>query len=107
MFKTKFSFLPKTKLGKLSVIFILIFFAMLLLMQLFVMLGETGRETFTDNLKLFFTATIGGLSGIASFLTGIVSIIKNKERSFLVFLGTLIGLFILFFLLGEFLGPPH
>ena len=105
--KKKFGFLPKTRLGKLSVIFILIFFAMLLLMQLFVMLGETGGETFTDNLKLFFAGIIGGVSGLVSFFTGIISIIKHRERSFLVFLGTLIGLFILFFLLGEFLGPAH
>jgi hypothetical protein len=45
------------------------------------------------------------ISGIAAFVIGLISIIRNKERSILVFLATLIGLFALLFLLGEVLVP--
>jgi hypothetical protein len=45
------------------------------------------------------------ICGIAALITGLISIIKNKERSLLVFLAVAIGLLILFFMLGEFLVP--
>ena len=45
------------------------------------------------------------LSGLAALVTGLISIIKGRERSILVFLATLIGLFALLFLFGEFLFP--
>ena len=43
--------------------------------------------------------------GVAAFVTGLISIIKGKERSILVFIGTLVGVFALIFVLGEFLFP--
>ena len=44
-------------------------------------------------------------SGIAAFVTGLVSLIRDKERSFLVYISTIIGLLIIFLLVGEFLFP--
>ncbi|MFH0847030.1 MAG: hypothetical protein V1894_03085 [Chloroflexota bacterium] len=46
-----------------------------------------------------------GISGIAALVTGLISLIKSKERSILVFLAVVVGLFTLIFFLGEFLYP--
>ena len=56
---------------------------------------------------LLIPATIipAGICGIAAFFTGIISIIKSKERSVLVFLTTVIGFLVLIFVLGEILVP--
>jgi hypothetical protein len=48
---------------------------------------------------------IAGVCGVAAFVTGLIGIIKSKERSILVYLAILIGLEILVFGLGEFLAP--
>ncbi|MDD5289537.1 MAG: hypothetical protein PHY28_10560 [Dehalococcoidales bacterium] len=45
------------------------------------------------------------VSGIAAFVTGLISVIRSKERSILVFLAILAGLFAFGFVLGEFLFP--
>jgi hypothetical protein len=43
------------------------------------------------------------ISGIASFVTGLISLIKRKERAILVFLVVAVGSFALLFLVGELL----
>lgn len=48
---------------------------------------------------------IGLASGIAAFVTGLISIIKSRERSILVFLAVAVGLFVLIFCLGEVIFP--
>jgi hypothetical protein len=48
---------------------------------------------------------LAAISGAAAFFTGIIAIIKSKERSIPVFLTTLMGLFILIFCLGEVISP--
>jgi hypothetical protein len=62
------------------------------------------RHIFT-NLVLSVPMLIAGISGISAFFTGIIGILKSKERSVLVFIAVLIGFFILVFILGEFLFP--
>ena len=44
-------------------------------------------------------------AGISALATGLISIIKQKERAFLVFLSTLVGAALTFFLIAEFLFP--
>lgn len=44
-------------------------------------------------------------SGIASGISGLVAVIKKRERSLLLSFPLLLGLFILFLLFGEFLVP--
>ncbi|MBN1643268.1 MAG: hypothetical protein JW856_00380 [Dehalococcoidales bacterium] len=46
-----------------------------------------------------------GLWALAALITGIIAIIKSKERAIPVFVAALLGLFVLIFWLGEFLGP--
>ncbi|MBI2670751.1 hypothetical protein HYX18_02130 [Candidatus Woesearchaeota archaeon] len=69
------------------------------------MSGQGGGATLFDNLVLTIPIFLAGISGILAFFTGIISIVKSKERSVLVFLATAIGLFVLIFVLGEFLFP--
>lgn len=101
----KICFLPKTNLGKWSVGWILLAVFTFAIFWLLIALGERGGATFFSNLKL----TIPGLSivffGTASFAVGIISIIKKKERSSLVFLSAILGFMILLFFLAEILFP--
>ena len=101
----KVNFIPKTYLGKWSVYLIISFFVFLGLFFVFVNLGERGGETFFSNLKLTIPMMIAGISGVGSFFTGVISVFKNKEKSVLVFLSTLIGLFVLWFVSAEVLFP--
>jgi hypothetical protein len=48
---------------------------------------------------------LAGISGIASLITGVIGILRYRERSVLVFMSAVIGLFVLFLVLGEFLAP--
>jgi hypothetical protein len=94
--------LPKTSLGRWSVVLIILFFLLFLLFQLLVVSGQRG-----PGFNPFLVAAIipAGICGISAFFTGIISIIKSKERSVLVFLTVAFGFFILLFVLGEFLSP--
>ena len=98
-------FMPKTELGKWSARFLGGFFFFLLLMNLLVAFGQRGGDTFFDNLSLAITALLGAISGIGAFICGLYSIFKSQERSLLVFLASLIGFALLFFLIGEFTVP--
>jgi len=101
----KLNFIPKTCLGKWSVILIVFFFLFFAVFWVFVVSGQRGGDTFFSNLFLTIPMLLAASSGIIAFFTGIISIINKKERSIFVFLSTLIGFFILFFCLGEVLFP--
>ena len=45
------------------------------------------------------------LCGFTAAVVGLVALIKNRERSWIVWLAVLPGAFLIFFLLGEFLVP--
>lgn len=66
---------------------------------------QRGGETFFSNPTLAVPALLMGISGILAFVTGAISIFRNKERSITVFLSTALGLFVLIFWLGEILVP--
>jgi hypothetical protein len=102
----KSAFLPRTTLGKWSIGLVLSLFFFFILSFAIIILGhQTGGETFFDNLYISIPMFLAGISGIAALITGTVGILKYKERSVLVFLSAAVGLFILFFVLGEFLVP--
>lgn len=90
--------LPKTRLGKWSVGLIIIFFLLFVMGNLIVRLQG---PKFLLSIPMFGA----GATAILAFFTGIISIIKNKERSIPVFVATLIGLLVLWFVLGEILYP--
>jgi hypothetical protein len=101
----KIRIIPGTTLGKWSIGLtggLVLFFALLWVLAA---TGQRGGETFFSNPALAIPALLAAVSGIAAFFTGIIGIIKSKERSISAFLAVLIGFFVLVFCLGEILSP--
>jgi len=98
-------FIPKTTLGKWSVGLIFALFLLFWMFQLLVASGQRGGETFFDNPYLSVTILLIGTVSKSAFFTGIISIIKDKERSLPVFLSSISGILVMFFVVGEFLFP--
>jgi len=101
----RISLRPKTTMGRWSIgltASLLFFFLVFLLL---VASGQRGGDTFFSNLALTIPILLAGISGVSAFLTGIIGIIRSKERSVLVFLATTIGFFVLTFWLAEVLFP--
>jgi len=101
---------PKTRTGKWAVRLIIIFIVLFTASQIGYVVRCQGNETVTNAPILIFQLLgmlggIGMLAGLASFITGIFSIVKSKERTIWVYLAVLISLFPLAFMLGEILVP--
>ena len=79
--------MPKTKLGiwagGLLAAFLVFLISLILLLQL------AGYKAGSP--QLIIVGICASVSGIAAFITGIVSLIKFKDRSFVVILATIIG----------------
>ena len=90
--------LPKTLLGRWSV-GLAIPSLFLSTYQIWVRLGRLASLIATY-LNMAFV-----IAGMAAFVIGLISIIKRKERSILVFVALALGLLCWFFVLGEFLFP--
>ena len=106
----KVDFVPKTRLGQWSVRLIVAFLLLFFLAQIVVAVGRSQGAFETGSLNVYqilIPAAIipAGICGVAAFLTGLISIIKHKEHSILVFISTIIGFLVLTFVLGEFLFP--
>ncbi len=100
--KKRSFFRPATRLGLLSIILILISFFLVVSMILVGRLqGPKEAQNFTDNLPIFIPGVLMMISGISSFVVGLISIIKKKERSIFVFISTFMGMILLWFLIGE------
>lgn len=102
--------MPKTKLGKWSVRLIIVFFGLFIFVQIIAAVGRSQGAFDSDSFNIYqllipITIIPAGICGIAAFLTGIISVVKSKERSVFVFLVTAIGFFVLLFILGEILVP--
>ena len=72
---------------------------------LFIVSGQRGSESFFSNLVLTIPILLAGTSGVLASLTGLVSVIRGRERSIIVFLAILIGFCIILFGLGEVMFP--
>ncbi len=82
----RISILPKTPLGWWSV-------GLFVAWILFFVLADIIIGSRPDyNMAFAYGLAISGI-GTAAFVTGLISIIKSKERSILVFLTTVIGLY--------------
>lgn len=84
-----------------------LFVLFLLIGNIVVASGQVGGNTFFDDLSISIPMTLASLSGIAAFVIGLISIIKAKERSLMVYIAAVIGLLLILFLAGELLGPDH
>ena len=106
----KLAFFPKTVLGKWSLRSAAVFLTLFVFSLVMVGLSQRqeGEEFMMKPAVRFFLIVEGLLamvSGLAAFFLGIVSIVKHKERSVLIYLAAFVGLLTLLFLLGEFLFP--
>jgi len=104
--------MPKTNLGKWSVglilaMFVLLFIGSSLTNTLYasVSAGGTILADIISRPALAISMLVGFGAGISAFVTGLISIIKQKERAVLVYGSTLIGAALTLFLIAEFLFP--
>ena len=108
----RFSFIPKTTLGKWSLglvaampVLFLIGMSFTTLLYESVPAGGTILKDIAARPALALTMLAGMASGISAFATGLIAIIRQKERAILVYGATLIGALLIIFLLGEFISP--
>lgn len=104
-------FLPQTILGKWSVLLIVaipIFFYIGISFVGFyesVPAGKTIPHDIVARPGVALPMLAGLVCGIAAFFTGIIGIIKKKDRSILIFLSTALGFLMLLWCLAEILFP--
>jgi UDP-N-acetylmuramyl pentapeptide phosphotransferase/UDP-N-acetylglucosamine-1-phosphate transferase len=101
----RISLKPKTTMGKWSTGLMIAFFLFVAVCLILGALGQGGGDTFFSNLTLGIPGLLAGVSAVSALVTGIICIVKSRERSVLVFLATAIGLYILIIALGEILFP--
>ena len=95
----------KTKLGKWSVGLMGLFIILMTIFFAFITAGQKGGDGFFDNLYLTIPFFLAGLSGIAGFIIGLLAIIKQQDKSALVYISSFIGFLITLFILAEIIFP--
>ena len=104
--KTKDLFIPKSRLGRYSIFGILLFVVLFILGRSIVIVkGPFESPSFFNDPIPAGITILAALFGVSSLFTGLIALIKNKERAIPVFISTLLGLFILIFWLGEIISP--
>ena len=98
-------FKPQTRFGKRSVWLLVALAVFMGVFRINVLLGQRGGDTFFSNPSLAIPILLAGISGIAAFITGLISIIKEKERSISVFLAVAVGLIVLIVVLANIISP--
>ena len=96
MMKMKITLLPKTQLGKWSVGLTMFFFLLIIAFFAFMLLGFV---TFDEGHWWDLTVGVAVPLVISAFITGIIAVKKNKDRSILVYLSIFIGSCAILFLL--------
>jgi len=107
----KINFTPKSNLGKLS-------FALIVLTPIFIYIGmlfvsfyesvPAGKTILHDIFArpgIALPMLAGFVSGIVAFICGIIGITRKKDYSVLVFISTVMGFFVLLWILAEILFP--
>ena len=97
--------MPTTALGKWSVGFAIAFILLFAVFMVVAASGETGGNTFSDNLWLAIPGILADVAGILAFLTSLVAIVRNIDRSTLVIVAFALGFIITTFTLGELIFP--
>jgi hypothetical protein len=104
--------MPKTSLGKWSL-------ALLIAMPLLILISTSFANTLYESIPaggtiladivsrpaLALTALAGMLAGVLAFITGLLAIIRQKERAILAYIVTVIGGILTVFIIAEFLSP--
>ncbi len=104
--KIKDLFIPKSSLVRYSILGIVLFVILFFLGRSIVIVkGPFERPSFFNDPIPAAITIIAALFGVSSLFTGLIAIIKKKDRAIPIFISTLLGLFILVFWLGEILSP--
>ena len=112
MTKQTWKITPESILGKCSV-------ALIVAMPILFVIGTSFRSTLYQTIPagrtiladisvrpiLAITMLMGMAAGIFGFITGLLAIIKQKERAISVYIATVIGALFVLFIVGEVLFP--
>ena len=107
----KIHFIPKSLLGKLSVVLIVIMPIFLYAGMSFVDFyesvpaGKTIPQDIVTRPGVALSMLAGFFSGIAAFFCGIIGIIRKKDFSILIFLSTIMGFLVLLWCLTQIVFP--
>ena len=94
--------LPTTKFGRWAVGLALVFVVMVLISAVVTSLSQASwLQTILPFYSIFMI-----LCALAAGVNGFIAMIWKNDRSWMVILAILLGLFIIFLLIGEFLIPP-
>jgi hypothetical protein len=112
MTKQPWRIVPKTKLGKWSVVLIVAMPILFVIGTSFtnslyksVPAGVTILADIAARPALALTMLTGMAAGISAFITGLLAIIRQKENALLVYISCLIGALLVLFLAAEILFP--
>lgn len=108
MQKRSLTFLPTTKPGWWSLLLIIAMPVLIVIGTTFMGLlypsvpaGGSILADIAARPALALTSLAAMTAGILAFITGLVAILRNKDRALLVFLASLVGALLLIFLAGE------
>jgi hypothetical protein len=99
----RFFGLPATRLGWWAG-GLMIAFVILFLINSFVIMPPSTNALFGRSFLIFYGIFMI-LCGLAAGVVGLVALVRNHERSWLVWVAVMPGAFVLFLLVGEFLVP--
>ncbi len=100
----KFLSRPSTRLGRWSVALATAFVVMFIInAAVFMCLPEASWQPIVGPFYGIAMLTCGLAAGV----TAAIAVVRKGERSWLVWLPLLPCLFVLFLVVGEFVGPPH
>lgn len=92
---------PYSRLGKWSIRLILLFVLFIALFYFLIRGGQRSGYNFVSNPNLVLSILTAALCAIASFVVGMIGIIKSRERSVFVILSCIVGLFVLMLTISE------
>lgn len=108
----RMNFIPNTKWGRWSLGLMVVMPILFVVGASFASLlypsvpgGNTIVEDIAGRPALVFVAIGGMLCGVAAFIAGLAAVIKQRDRSLLVYTATAVGALFTLFLLGEFILP--
>lgn len=104
--------IPNTTLGKWSVVLVVVMPILFIIGTTWVaslyesvLAGGTLWADFVARPALMLTMLAGVAAGICAFITGLLAVIRKKEKALLVYLSTLIGALLIYFLVGMIISP--
>ena len=108
----KIYLMPKTILGKWSLGLIVTMPVLFIIGMSFTSLlyksvsgGNTILEDIARRPVLALTMLVAFVSGISAFITGLIAVIRQKERSLSVYVAVIIGTLLILFVIAEILFP--